>query len=419
MYRLLGGSLRSLRIEGAAYSEWLTNRPDDRDNPEALIAIYTHLDIRSPRLETLSVTVDKFHDDIVGPLMEAVCGLHNLLNCKLEGVFVTPRVLSHLASLPSLQTLHIETRNADFADGLGDVLSTVDNPFPELQRPCLFFEYMPLCTDLMRAIRSSKLDRVVVRTVEPVSEDELIAFGSALVDHPSAGTFSFLTVLLGMIFDNDAVIDPLPPSAFLPFASLHRIKMFIADGTSFAGLDDATLEAMARGWPEIRKAWMVPICRHVADITSRATYSVFKAFIEHCPHLVELGFALEDVTHEAIVVVFESITRPRRLLYLTMLGVGSSFLSAKDAPAVAALFSLWFPQRLTICSWTRVEETGVEQNEEVRERLRLGEGHWSRASSLVYVAFYAVREEEHRWYRNQKKHPTRTVNVASNPSPVL
>ena len=158
VYRLLGESLRSLHIERAANSIWYKEGPDDRDNPENLISIYTRLHLRSPRLENLSVTVEKFCDDIAGPLMEAICGLHNLLRCTLEGVFVTPRVLAHLASLTSPQTLSIRARSIDFADGLGDTLSSVDYPFPELRRSVLSFECMPICTELMRAIRSSRLN---------------------------------------------------------------------------------------------------------------------------------------------------------------------------------------------------------------------------------------------------------------------
>ena len=233
IYRLLGKSLRSLRIGGVADPKWYPEGPDDRDNPENLIAIYTNLDLRSPRLENLSVTVHKFHDDIASPLMESICGLHNLLHCTLEGIFVTSRVLSHLASLSFLQTLSIRTRTIDFMDGLSDTLSAADHPFPKLQRASLFFECMPICTELIHAIRSSKLDQVTVIIAEPVSAGELVAFGSALSDHPSSGTFEILDMVLGELTDNAEEVEPLPSSAFLSFASLHRLREITIRGTCY------------------------------------------------------------------------------------------------------------------------------------------------------------------------------------------
>ena len=421
IYRLLGRPLRSLHIEGAANSEWYTEKPDDTDNPENLISIYTHLDIRSPRLETLSVTVDKFHDDITGPLMEAVCGLHNLLNCTLEGVSVTPRALSHLASLPLLQTLSVRARSIDFAGGLGDTLSSVDHPFPELQRSVLSFECMPICTELMHAIRSSKLNQVSVTIAKPVSVGELVAFSSTLSGHPSSGTFEILNMVLGNLADNAAEMEPLPSSGFLPFASLHCLREFTVRGPTFAGLDDATLEVMARGWPEIRKAWMVPTLRPVASITARATLFGLNAFIKHCPHMIELGFELEDITREAVEDVIDAQTRPQGIFNLTALGVGSSFLGKENCHIVASLLSLWFPQRApTIYAWTfKDDEQGGEENKEILYLLQYAQQAWSVAGWWSKRNFWTVRVEERLWRRRQKRLMTWATDVVSDPISAL
>ena len=421
VYHLLGESLRSLHIERAANSIWYTEGPDDRDNPENLISIYTHIHLRSPRLENLSVIVDKFCDDIAGPLMESICGLHNLLHCTLEGVFVTPCVLSHLASLPFLQTLSIRTRGIDFADGLDDTLSTVVHPFPELRRSILVLECMPICTELMRAIRSSKLNQITVTIAKPVSVGELVAFSSTLSGHPSSGTLEILNMVLGNLANNAAILEPLPPSEFLPFASLHRLREFTVSGPTFAGLDDATLLAMAHGWPEIRKAWMVPILRPVASITARATLSVLNAFIKHCPHVIELGFELEDVTREAVEAVIKAQTRPQGVFGLITLGVGSSYLATEDCHTVASLLSLWCPERAPdIYSWTyKDRDQGVEENIETLYRLDMAQRHWYLAGMWSDRKFWKVRVEERLWRRRQKRLMTWAADVVSDPSSAL
>ena len=221
-------------------------------------------------------------------------------------------------------------------------------------------------------------------------------------------------MVLGNSVDNAAEIEPLPSSEFLPFASLHRLREFTVRGPTFAGLDDATLLAMVHGWPEIRKAWMVPTLRPVASITARATLPVLNAFIKHCSHVIELGFELEDITREAVETVIDSQTRPQGIFNLTELGVGSSFLEVENCHTVASLLSLWFPQRVpTISTWTYKDyEQGGAESTQIPHLLQHAQQAWSLA---VWWSknFWAVRVEERLWRRRQKRLMTWATDVVS------
>ena len=329
---------------------------------------------------------------------------------------MTPCALSHLSSLPRLRELDIRIHTIEFADGLGNALSAVDCPFPGLQRLTLTSECMPLCTELIRAIRSSEIHQFEYRSINPVSEEELVAFGSALANHPSIGTLATLEITLGESAIQVADVEPLPPSAFLPFALLRHLKVFKIAGPSFAGLDDATLEAMADGWPDMEHAWMVPPMRSAANVIARATFSVFNAFSKNCPNLYRLGFALEDVTREAIGTVMEAQTRARGLSYLTSLGVGPSILTEEDIPVVAALFSLWFPQRVHVTSWNHFDEICPEDlDDQDLQRMFENNRHWDQASTESDELFWTVRAQERQWRRFQKRCIEQGADVASDP----
>ena len=159
---------------------------------------------------------------------------------------------------------------------------------------------------------------------------------------------------------------------------------------------------------------------------ARATLFALNSFIKHCPHMIELGFELENITREAVGDVIEAQTRPQGYSNLTTLGVGSSLLDREDCHIVASLLSLWFPQRVPHI-FNRIfnkeeeeEETGGEQDSEVLRDLFWSQRSWAVACMYSDDKFWAVRVEERLWRRRQKRLMTRAAaDVVSDPSSTL
>ena len=128
------------------------------------------------------------------------------------------------------------------------------------------------------------------------------------------------------------------------------------------------------------------------------------------------GFALEDVTREAIDVVIAAQTRAQGLSYLNYLGVGPSFLAEEDIPVVAALFSLWFPKRVLIAIWDQFGgRSPAGLGDDYLDRLHLGRRNWSQASTESDELFSTVRVQERQWPRFQKRCIAQAADIASDP----
>ena len=127
----------------------------------------------------------------------------------------------------------------------------------------------------------------------------------------------------------------------------------------------------------------------------RATLATCSAFTASCPNIVELGIPLEDALPGAIHRTLMNYRRRPRTSKLKLLGVGPSYLSIMDVPAISALLSLWFPVMTAI----KYDEPETEPK---FSRNRNGEmftaDHcWRLTCSATWECFKVVREQERRW----------------------
>lgn len=306
---------------------------------------------------------------------------------------VGPEALTALGSLPSLQEMLLHVEPADYT---WDALQHERHAsfFPALTKLTLYNIAFEWCAAFLLTVSSAALQQLHIRVHDPhcVTPDGAVfeALCTAIGSLPSGSSLHDLDIRS----PRTAEVVLLPAYHARHIAPLVGLKgalrRLYVRGPCQIDVDDATLEAMARAWPNIQEIMLpwVDHPDHIDDTTHdegfensepppympRATLAGLDALVRRCPQLTHLALAFDMRFVPELGERLNPVRAPEQVSALKQLSAEGSVL--EDPIGVAAFLALMCP---------RLRKVG-------------GEEGWQDVT-WYYLAFCRIREEEKKWAR--------------------
>ncbi|KAG1736774.1 hypothetical protein EDB19DRAFT_1878260 [Suillus lakei] len=276
---LLGSTITSMKLDSIFTPSF------------AKSALLASLRVRCPSIRELSCVYSGDSEESSDSICEAVYGLRELVYLR-TGVLNTHALL-HLASLPSLKSLHFRTYGPDdiqpnspptFAYQLNDVSITAPSLFVLTQR--LRNIRFPSCRSATLIINADDMvpPLDIPDFIVSISECFFPGLERFLVDFGEGQSEGFTDLLFALSFD-----------AVAPLLSLSRLTELDLSWFCASAIDDASLKRMAQSWPQLEKFYFGTRSRWLAP--SSLTFIGLVYLIQHCPHLqfVQIPFYARPV----------------------------------------------------------------------------------------------------------------------------
>ncbi|KAL1950381.1 hypothetical protein VTO73DRAFT_5505 [Trametes versicolor] len=303
---------------------------------------------------------------------------------------VGPDALTALGSLPSLQEMLLHVEPADYT---WDALQHGRHAsfFPALTKLTLYNIAFEWCAAFLHTVSCAALQQLHIRVHDPycVTPDGAVfeALCAAIGSLPSGASLHDLDIRS----PRTAEVVQMPAYHARHIAPLVRLKgalrRLYVRGPCQIDVDDATLEAMARAWPDIQEIMLpwVDHPDHIDDTTHdeglensepppympRATLAGLDALVRRCPQLAHLALAFDMRFVPELGEQAYPVRALEQVSALKQLSAEGSVL--EDPIGVAAFLALMCP---------RLKKAGGDDWQDVM---------W------YYLAFCRIREEEKKW----------------------
>ncbi|OJT14699.1 hypothetical protein TRAPUB_8752 [Trametes pubescens] len=307
---------------------------------------------------------------------------------------VGPDALAALGSLPHLQDMLLHVDPADYTwDALQH--GRPASFFPALTKLTLHDIAFEWCAAFLNTVTSDVLQKLHIRTRDPhcnapdglLFEALCVAIGSL----PSGATLHDIDIRSPRLADVNR--PAYPPRHIAPLTGLKgALRRLYVRGPCQIEVDDATLEAMAHAWPDIREITLPWLTHpeHLDDVTydeeqsepwdpeetylPKATLAGLAALARGCPHLTDLvhTFDMRFIPELDERRRRSRVRAPRpEALALERLSVEGSVFD--DPIGVSAFLALACP---------RLRKVGGDDWYDV---------------SWYYASFLRIREQEKKW----------------------
>ena len=265
-------------------------------------------------------------------LCETVCCWSELVH--LETGVLSTRALAHLASLPSLKSLHFES--CDFFSGMHTFTS-------EIHRTSIGAWTLPILTHCLRNVRFISCRSVVLRfhDLDWVVSDPLeIPDFIVSISECFSSTLEQLSVKCAGL-TTEMAIDPsfvLSFHAVTPLLSFSYLKKVDLSCFCAPAIDDAMIKTIAQSWPLLEEFrigdiadWMIP---------PSLTFTGLVHLIRHCQHLRDIAMSFRA---SLIDSNSEPFSRTIPNAKITSIYVGNSPIDAAVTAAVASQLHILLP----------------------------------------------------------------------------
>lgn len=256
----------------------------------AKAALLASLGARCPYIRELECLYDEVDsEEISDAICEALCGLKELLRLTTDVLNI--RALGRLASLPSLERLHLDLSAYNADEPESNVISTFSSHFNQMwfDIPTLFvFNH---CLESVRFL-SCRSVMVCVEydyddpPYDPSDAIDLISSFSKCFSPALEHIHFDFGLTLSNIVEEDVLANPLFAlrfDAIAPLLSFGRLTNLNLDWICASAIDDASLKSMAQSWPHLENFWFGSSARWV--IEPSLTFVGLVHLIRHCRRL--------------------------------------------------------------------------------------------------------------------------------------
>ncbi|KAG1765313.1 hypothetical protein EDD22DRAFT_800785 [Suillus occidentalis] len=254
----------------------------------AKAALLASLGARCPYIRELECLYDEVDsEEISDAICEALCGLKELLRLRTNVLNI--RALGHLASLPSLERLHLDLLAYNADEPQSNIIPTFSSHFDQMwfNIPTLFVFHIFL--ENVRFLSCRSVSVCVEYDDLPYDPLEAIDFISSFSKcfSPTLEHIHFeFSFTFSNIVEEDVLANPLFAlrfDAIAPLLSFGHLTNLNLDWICASAIDDASLKSMAQSWPHLENFWLGSSARWV--IAPSLTFVGLVHLIRHCRHL--------------------------------------------------------------------------------------------------------------------------------------
>jgi hypothetical protein len=347
----------------------------------AKAALLTSLGARCPYIRELECIYDEVDsEEISDAICEALCGLKELLRLRTDVLNI--RALGHLASLSSLERLHLDLLAYNADEPQSNIVSTFSSHFDQVwfTIPTIFVFSHCLKNVRFLSCRSVTV-RVTMTYMDPFYNpsdaiDLISSFSKCFSPTLEHIHFNF-DLLFSRIVEEDVLANPLFAlrfDAIAPLLSFGHLTSLDLDWICASAIDDASLKSMAQSWPHLENFRFGSSARWV--VLPSLTFVGLVHLIHHCQrlHSIAMPFCAcpVDTNNEPFP---ETIPNEK----ITALFVGVSPIV--DPISVACQLHILLPKL------TSVGFSGIGTNFSIPPPFEHLEDDWRRVNDFFKVLF--------------------------------
>jgi len=353
-------------------------------------ALLVSLATRCPHIQKFVCSYISDFDEHSEFLCETICCWSDLAH--LETGVLSTRALAHLASLPSLKSLHFKSC------GFFSVMHPNSLPTftSELDETSIGAPSLPILIHCLRNVRFTSCQSVVLRLhdLDLVLSDPLdIPDFIVSISECFSSTLEQLSVEFAGLesISTDRLADPrfvLNFHAITPLLSFSYLKKVDLSCFCASAIDDAMIKTMAQSWPLLEEfrigdgaCWLIP---------PSLTFTGFVHLIRHCQHLCNIAMPFRASLIDRNSEPF-SKTIPNTKI--TNICVGNSPIDAAITAAVACQLHVLLPNLSYVDCFNWEVWYDTEDPPEEFEHSRV---EWERMEEFLKVPTKAAKMKQRR-----------------------